>query len=80
MITLTPEQHTLLRGAINRTANYLSADMGDASSSEMAEMVIDANRLDSIGNSPESDKLVSSLIKEHGYDKVHKFIVKTFKP
>lgn len=65
--------------SIQRTAGYLIPDMqlDDARNPEIvAEMVIDANRLDLIGNDPDADERVKALIEVHGYSAVLKEVAK----
>ena len=43
------------------------------------EMVIDANRMTTLGKDKEADDMIGEAIKEHGYKKVDTFLKKNFK-
>lgn len=56
--------------------NYIAADMPeDTDNHEAIETTIDANRLAMIGYK-DADQLIMQAVKEHGYSKVMKFLVK----
>ena len=56
--------------------NYIAADMPEETDDyEAIETVIDANRLTMIGYK-DADQLIMQAVKEHGYSKVMKFLVK----
>lgn len=52
--------------------DQISMEIGDEieNNSEAVELVIDANRLDLLGNDREADDLVRALIEAHGYEAV----------
>lgn len=76
-----------LSPAMNATWNYIGYDLVNSiaecgermTNAHAIEGCIDANRLASCGNDSEADKLVSELIKEHGYKKVFNFLKRNFK-
>ena len=56
--------------------DYINADIpGEADNHEAIETTIDANRLTMIGYK-DADQLIMQAVKEHGYSKVMKFLVK----
>lgn len=71
-----------LSAPINKVWNYIGYDAVEACGNDNAcaiEMCIDANRLSTCVNEKAAEDLVMSLIKEHGYTKVLKFLSKNFR-
>lgn len=70
-----------LRNPMWKVWNYIGSDCIDlVDDNECAvEMCIDADRLTTCADAPEADKLVGELIREHGYNKVLKFLSKNFR-
>lgn len=61
---------------IIQTWGYVAADMPeDTDNHEAIETCIDANRLDMSGHKA-ADGLIIQAVKEHGYEKVMKFLKK----
>jgi hypothetical protein len=58
--------------------NYIGSDCMVDDNECAIEMCIDADRLTTCAEAPEADKLIGELIKEHGYNKVLKFLSKNF--
>lgn len=57
-------------------AMAVSQEMGEEmSNAEAMELVLDADRLTTFGH-PAEDQLIEAAIKEHGYDKVGRFLRK----
>ena len=62
--------------------NYIGHDVEEACEGDnecAIELCIDANRLSMCVNEPEADALVHTLIEQHGYSKVLKFLSKNFR-
>jgi len=72
---------TELKQPILATWNYIGSDAMEfvQSNAEAMEMVLDAGRLTTCGNSPRAQELIDVLFKEHGYSKVSKFICKNIR-
>ena len=70
-----------LRHPIWLVWNYIGSDCIDSvDDNECAiEMCIDADRLTTCADAPEADKLVGELVREHGYNKVLKFLSNNFR-
>ena len=67
-----------LRAPIWVCWNYIASDCEVDDNECAIELCIDANRLTTCAEAPEAEALVSELIKEHGYNKVLKFLSKNF--
>ena len=70
-----------LRNPIHKVWNYIGSDVYDLCEGDnecAIEMCIDANRLSMCVNEDVAEALVMSLVKEHGYTKVLKFLSKNF--
>jgi hypothetical protein len=73
---------TQLSNPLWKVWNYIAADcyeMCEGDNEIAMEMCIDANRLSTCVDEPVAEALVMSLIKEHGYPKVLKFLSKNFR-
>lgn len=73
--------------AINRTWETIGSDL-EACCAEMGEALdnagalescLDADRVDAYGGSKDASVAIAAAIKEHGYGKVHKFLVKNIR-
>ena len=75
MKMFTDAHMKILTHAIYQTWGAIAADLPDeVDNAEAMELCIDANRLQSLGNSWEADQLVQDAIKMHGYSAVFDFL------
>jgi uncharacterized membrane protein YcaP (DUF421 family) len=67
-----------VRGPIQSTWQYIYPDAEVSSNAEAMELVLDANRMETnLGAAGKAaDQLISEACKEHGYQKVDKFLCK----
>lgn len=72
---------SLIEGPMHRTWATIGSDveaLGPATNDIAIEMVLDAGRLSMYG-SVEADRVLQGLYKEHGYDRVTKFLEQNVK-
>jgi ribosomal protein S3 len=70
-----------VRGPIHQTWQYIYPDAEVSSNAEAMELVLDANRMEmNLGEKGKAaDKLIAEACKEHGYQKVDRFLCKHIK-